>query len=284
MTTDHTPAPRVCAFKNPHAPHTNSPGRVDEWQCPGVPASAASGTSCSACGGRNGEHWHRCPDRNKQATPAPAALPDERLAAIRAAVDELHRQTERADGESERATGWADGVEYALLATRPDALLAEVTRLRGEVEFLRAQLAEATFGTDAIVERMRQQQNRIAELEQQTENRRLMNRRLLEKLREAKDRAAELKQAAAKARHMGLAEATEAVDAMLTAEPDTMRASALYEVLLKLSGMLPCTCARSQGLHAEGCRRYVAGHDLASPVTALARYREDSAGQAGGGS
>lgn len=35
--------PRTCAFKNPHEPHTNEPGRVGEWQCPGVPRAAETG-------------------------------------------------------------------------------------------------------------------------------------------------------------------------------------------------------------------------------------------------
>ncbi|MBD9721922.1 hypothetical protein PV755_09280 [Streptomyces caniscabiei] len=72
-----------------------------------------------------------------------------------------------------------------------------------------------------------------------------------------------------------LAEAADIVDAMLTAEPDHTRASALYEALLKLRAQLPCTCARSQGLHEKQCRRYVPGHDLLSPVRALAAYRAE---------
>jgi hypothetical protein len=79
-----------------------------------------------------------------------------------------------------------------------------------------------------------------------------------------------------------LAEAADVVDAMLTAEPDTMRASSLYEVLLRIRGLLPCTCARSQGLHEHTCGRYVAGHDLLSPVRRLTAYRnETTAGKAG---
>jgi hypothetical protein len=65
------------------------------------------------------------------------------------------------------------------------------------------------------------------------------------------------------------------VDAKLTAEPDHNRASALYEVLLHLRGELPCTCARSQGLHEKTCRKYVPGHELLSPVLALAAYRAE---------
>lgn len=34
---------RECAFKNPHEPHTNEPGRPDEWQCPGVPRPRTGG-------------------------------------------------------------------------------------------------------------------------------------------------------------------------------------------------------------------------------------------------
>ncbi|WP_042174629.1 hypothetical protein [Streptomyces sp. NBRC 110035] len=73
-----------------------------------------------------------------------------------------------------------------------------------------------------------------------------------------------------------LAEAAAVVDATLTEEPDTMRASALYEALLKLRAMPPCTCARSWGLHGKACRKYVAGHELLSPANALAAYRAET--------
>jgi hypothetical protein len=73
--------------------------------------------------------------------------------------------------------------------------------------------------------------------------------------------------------------ATAAVDAKLTAEPDHNRASALYELLLHLRGELPCTCARSQGLHEQTCRKYVPGHELLSPVRALAAYRNERAAE-----
>jgi hypothetical protein len=79
------------------------------------------------------------------------------------------------------------------------------------------------------------------------------------------------------ARPRVLAEAADIVDAMLTAEPDHTRASALYEALLKLRAKLPCTCARSQGLHEKCCRKYTPGHDLLSPVRALAAYRAERA-------
>ncbi|MYX14403.1 hypothetical protein GTY67_13455 [Streptomyces sp. SID8374] len=38
--TASNPAAKTCAFKNPHEPQTNEPGREDEWQCPGVPKPA----------------------------------------------------------------------------------------------------------------------------------------------------------------------------------------------------------------------------------------------------
>jgi hypothetical protein len=73
-----------------------------------------------------------------------------------------------------------------------------------------------------------------------------------------------------------ISEAADVVDAKLSAEPDHNRASALYEVLLQLRGELRCTCARSGGLHEKGCRKYVPGHELLSPVNALAAYRAEA--------
>lgn len=70
-----------------------------------------------------------------------------------------------------------------------------------------------------------------------------------------------------------LGEAMSLVDSALTAEPDHGRASPLYEVLLRLSGLHSCTCARSQGLHEKECHRYVPGHKLVSPARALAAFR-----------
>jgi hypothetical protein len=87
----------------------------------------------------------------------------------------------------------------------------------------------------------------------------------------------EMRRALAERAALSTAEAADLVDAMLTAEPDHTRASALYEVLLKPRATLPCTCARSQGLHEKCCRRYVPGHDLLSPVRALAAYRAERA-------
>ncbi|GAP46918.1 hypothetical protein [Streptomyces azureus] len=65
------------------------------------------------------------------------------------------------------------------------------------------------------------------------------------------------------------------VDDKLSVEPDHGRASALYEVLLDLRGELPCTCARSSGLHERECRKYVPGHELISPVLAMRAYRTE---------
>lgn len=69
--------------------------------------------------------------------------------------------------------------------------------------------------------------------------------------------------------------AAQVVDEKLTAEPNHNRASALYELLLNLRGELPCTCARSSGLHAKGCGKYVPGHELISRHNALAKYRAE---------
>jgi hypothetical protein len=77
----------------------------------------------------------------------------------------------------------------------------------------------------------------------------------------------------AAARGQAIAWAAEAVDEKLTAEPDHNRASALYELLLHLRGELPCTCARSGGLHSKGCRRCVPGHEQISRQNQLAVYR-----------
>jgi hypothetical protein len=70
-----------------------------------------------------------------------------------------------------------------------------------------------------------------------------------------------------------IAWAADVIDAKLTAEPDHTRASALYELLLHLRGELPCTCARSGGLHEKSCRKYVPGHELISRHNQLAIYR-----------
>lgn len=79
----------------------------------------------------------------------------------------------------------------------------------------------------------------------------------------------------ATAREQAIHWSAETTDAKLTAEPDHTRASALYELLLDLRGKLPCTCARSQGLHDEECRKYVPGHELISPALALKAYRAE---------
>jgi hypothetical protein len=81
----------------------------------------------------------------------------------------------------------------------------------------------------------------------------------------------------ATARSQAIDWAADVIDAKLTVEPDHGRASALYELLLHLRGELPCTCARSQGLHEKDCRKYVPGHELISRHNALARYRRERA-------
>ncbi|MFH9765131.1 hypothetical protein ACH4N4_30640 [Streptomyces microflavus] len=65
------------------------------------------------------------------------------------------------------------------------------------------------------------------------------------------------------------------VERVFVGELNDERALSLHDALIVLRSKLPCTCARSQGLHAKGCQRYVAGHDLLSPVLRLARARED---------
>jgi hypothetical protein len=81
----------------------------------------------------------------------------------------------------------------------------------------------------------------------------------------------------ATARSQAIDWAADVIDAKLTVEPDHGRASALYELLLHLRGELPCTCARSGGLHEKDCRKYVPGHELISRHNALARYRRERA-------
>jgi hypothetical protein len=89
---------------------------------------------------------------------------------------------------------------------------------------------------------------------------------LLDEIRRLRDQLAS-------ARSEAIASAADVVDAKLTAEPDHNRASALYELLLQLRGELPCTCARTGGLHAKDCSKYVPGHELISRHNALAVYR-----------
>lgn len=72
-----------------------------------------------------------------------------------------------------------------------------------------------------------------------------------------------------------LAATADEVERVFTAEMDDARALSLHEALIVLRSKLPCTCARSQGLHEKSCRRYVAGHELLSPVRRLARAREE---------
>lgn len=84
-----------------------------------------------------------------------------------------------------------------------------------------------------------------------------------------------LRQESAAIRDQTIAWAADVVDAKLTAEPDHGRASAIYELLLHLRGELPCTCARTGGLHTGECRKYVPGHELISRHNALAAYRRE---------
>jgi hypothetical protein len=59
------------------------------------------------------------------------------------------------------------------------------------------------------------------------------------------------------------------------AELDDDRALTLLDELTALRAKRRCTCARSAGLHEKSCRRYVAGHELISPVLRLTRAREE---------
>lgn len=69
--------------------------------------------------------------------------------------------------------------------------------------------------------------------------------------------------------------AIEQVQQIFAAELSDERALILLDALIVLRSKLPCTCARSQGLHETGCRRYVPGHELLSPARRLARAREE---------
>jgi len=65
------------------------------------------------------------------------------------------------------------------------------------------------------------------------------------------------------------------VEQTFAAELNDDRALILLDALIVLRSKLPCTCARSQGLHETGCRRYVPGHDLLSPALRLSRARAE---------
>jgi hypothetical protein len=69
--------------------------------------------------------------------------------------------------------------------------------------------------------------------------------------------------------------AIEQVEQVFVSELNDDRALTLLDALIVLRSKLPCTCARSQGLHEKSCRRYVPGHELLSPVRRLARAREE---------
>lgn len=69
--------------------------------------------------------------------------------------------------------------------------------------------------------------------------------------------------------------AIEQVEKAFAAEVNDDRALILLDALIVLRSKMPCTCARSQGLHEKGCHRYVAGHELLSPARRLARARKE---------
>ncbi|MDF2710612.1 MAG: hypothetical protein K0R62_6264 [Nonomuraea muscovyensis] len=142
----------------------------------------------------------------------------------------------------------ADGKFMAHARTDVSALLALVARLKGQRKYLLAQLAKR----DAVSPRP--------------------DSALREFLG---GQPAEETHVVADARANAIELAAAVIDEKLTAEPDHNRASALYELLLNLRGELPCTCARSGGLHAKGCGKYVPGHELISRHNALAAYRAE---------
>lgn len=76
----------------------------------------------------------------------------------------LARLQQYRDEKMFRVATYDSGTERTLyrIAT---TLGAEVVRLTGEVDALRGQLVEACGGTSAVVERLREQQERITELE-----------------------------------------------------------------------------------------------------------------------
>ncbi|MEU9670363.1 hypothetical protein AB0E25_33280 [Streptomyces bobili] len=139
--------------------------------------------------------------------------------------------------------------------TDVSALLALVARLKGQRKYLLAQLAkrDAESGRGDAA------------------------------LREFLGEPAEETHVVADARANAIEQAAAVIDEKLTAEPDHNRASALYELLLNLRGELPCTCARSWGMHAKGCGKYVPGHELISRHNALAAYRAERPAAAAAG-
>lgn len=77
-------------------------------------------------------------------------------------------------------------------------------------------------------------------------------------------------------------EVADAIDAALIAEPQQSSAVVLQDLLIKARRLLPCTCARSGGLHEQSCLRYVPGHELISPALALKAYRAERPAAASG--
>ncbi|MES9804952.1 hypothetical protein [Streptomyces cinereoruber] len=71
-----------------------------------------------------------------------------------------------------------------------------------------------------------------------------------------------------------LLDACTALEAELLQAPNLNRAMDVYDALIITRRLLPCTCTRT-GYHAKDCRRYVPGHELASPVLRVQRAREE---------
>jgi hypothetical protein len=74
--------------------------------------------------------------------------------------------------------------------------------------------------------------------------------------------------------------AIEQLERAIAAEVVDDRALSMLDALIVLRSQLPCTCARSRGLHEKTCRRYVPGHELLSPARRLARARTELAAHA----
>ncbi|MGW3025832.1 hypothetical protein [Streptomyces sp. NPDC001221] len=119
-------------------------------------------------------------------------------------------------------------------------------------------------GEAALVAEVRRLRARVTDLEAERIELNSMIRSSNEAAATARARVAELEQTPAIA----------ALEQAFVAEVNDDRALTMLDALIVLRSKLPCTCARSQGLHETDCRRYVPGHDLLSPARRLARARK----------
>jgi hypothetical protein len=71
-----------------------------------------------------------------------------------------------------------------------------------------------------------------------------------------------------------LTAACAALEEELVQDSTLDRAMDVYDALIITRRLLPCTCTRT-GYHAKGCKRYVPGHELASPVLRVKRALEE---------